>query len=66
MDHIRCAHRLDCQPYRQSSGRGWLFRQLAGFHYQQHGFFTSIVVAIIGAIIVLLLYRAVGRARGPR
>ncbi len=38
---------------------GWLFRQLASFHYEEHGFFISMFVAVIGAIIVLVIYYAV-------
>lgn len=37
---------------------GWLFRWLAGFHYQEHGFLISALVAIIGAIIVLFVCNA--------
>jgi uncharacterized membrane protein YeaQ/YmgE (transglycosylase-associated protein family) len=37
---------------------GWLFRQLAGFRYEYHGFFVSMFVAVIGAIIVLFVYNA--------
>jgi uncharacterized membrane protein YeaQ/YmgE (transglycosylase-associated protein family) len=44
---------------------GWLFRQLAGFHYEDHGFFISILVAVTGAVIVLALYHALS-GRGSR
>jgi uncharacterized membrane protein YeaQ/YmgE (transglycosylase-associated protein family) len=37
---------------------GWLFRHLSGFRYHEHGFFISTFVAVIGAIIVLLIYYA--------
>ena len=37
---------------------GWLFRSLTGFHYEAHGFIISTLVAVIGAIIVLVIYYA--------
>ena len=38
---------------------GFLFRILMpGFAYQNHGFFASMIVAVIGAIIVLFVYHA--------
>jgi uncharacterized membrane protein YeaQ/YmgE (transglycosylase-associated protein family) len=45
---------------------GWLFRQLTGFHYEEHGFFISAFVAVIGAIIVLLIYYAITGSRTLR
>jgi uncharacterized membrane protein YeaQ/YmgE (transglycosylase-associated protein family) len=42
---------------------GWLFGRLAGFHYEEHGFFISALVAIIGAVIVLAVYNAVAGNR---
>jgi len=45
---------------------GWLFRRLTGFHYEQHGFFISAFVAVIGAIIVLLIYYAITGSRTLR
>lgn len=45
---------------------GWLFRQLTGFHYEAHGFFISAFVAVIGAIIVLLIYHAITGSRSLR
>jgi len=38
---------------------GFLFRILMpGFAYQNNGFFASMIVAVIGAIIVLFVYHA--------
>lgn len=37
---------------------GFIFRQLTGFDYEFHGFFISMFVAVIGAILVLLAYHA--------
>ena len=37
---------------------GWLFHQLTGFRCEYHGFFVSMFVAVIGAIIVLFVYNA--------
>ena len=37
---------------------GFIFRQLNGFEYEFHGFFLSMFVAVIGAVIVLLIYHA--------
>lgn len=45
---------------------GWLFRQFTGFHYQEHGFAVSALVAVIGAVIVLFLYHAVTGSRTLR
>jgi uncharacterized membrane protein YeaQ/YmgE (transglycosylase-associated protein family) len=45
---------------------GLVFRQLAGFHYENHGFFVSILVAVIGAVIVLALYHALSGRRTRR
>jgi uncharacterized membrane protein YeaQ/YmgE (transglycosylase-associated protein family) len=45
---------------------GFIFRQLTGFRYEFHGFFTSMFVAVIGAIIVLLLYHALAGRRTLR
>ena len=42
---------------------GWMFRRLAGFHYAEHGFFISMLVAVIGAIIVLVFYHALTGGR---
>jgi uncharacterized membrane protein YeaQ/YmgE (transglycosylase-associated protein family) len=43
---------------------GFVFRQLTGFRYELHGFFLSMFVAVIGAILVLLAYHALtGRRR---
>ena len=39
---------------------GFLFRALdGGFAYEQHGFFVSTLVAVIGAIIVLAVWNAI-------
>jgi uncharacterized membrane protein YeaQ/YmgE (transglycosylase-associated protein family) len=38
---------------------GFIFRQLTGFRYEYHGFFTSMFVAVLGAILVLIVYYAV-------
>jgi uncharacterized membrane protein YeaQ/YmgE (transglycosylase-associated protein family) len=40
---------------------GFLFRQLGGFSYDGTGFFASTFVAVIGAVIVLLLWNALRR-----
>jgi uncharacterized membrane protein YeaQ/YmgE (transglycosylase-associated protein family) len=45
---------------------GWLLRELTGFRYEHHGFFVSMFVAVIGAIIVLFLYHAVTGSRTLR
>jgi len=45
---------------------GWLFRQLTGFHYEEHGFFISALVAVIGAVIVLFAYYAITGSRTLR
>ena len=46
---------------------GFLFRALVpGFHYEGHGFFLSMFVSVIGAIIVLFLYHAVTGSRTLR
>jgi uncharacterized membrane protein YeaQ/YmgE (transglycosylase-associated protein family) len=46
---------------------GFLFQLLMpGFHYENHGFFISMVVAVIGAIIVLFLYHAATGSRTLR
>jgi uncharacterized membrane protein YeaQ/YmgE (transglycosylase-associated protein family) len=45
---------------------GFIFRQLTGFRYEFHGFFTSMFVAVIGAILVLLLYHALTGRRTLR
>jgi uncharacterized membrane protein YeaQ/YmgE (transglycosylase-associated protein family) len=37
---------------------GFLFRQLGGFSYDGTGFVASTFVAVIGAVIVLLLWNA--------
>jgi len=39
---------------------GFLFQALSGsFHYEQHGFIVSTLVAVIGAIIVLAIWNAI-------
>ena len=39
---------------------GFLFQALSGsFHYEQHGFIVSTLVAVIGAIIVLAVWNAI-------
>ena len=40
---------------------GFLFGQLGGFSYEGTGFLASTVVAIIGAVIVLVLWNAIRR-----
>ncbi|HJR55730.1 MAG TPA: GlsB/YeaQ/YmgE family stress response membrane protein [Rhizomicrobium sp.] len=40
---------------------GFLFRQLGGFSYDGTGFVASTFVAVIGAVIVLLLWNAIRR-----
>jgi uncharacterized membrane protein YeaQ/YmgE (transglycosylase-associated protein family) len=40
---------------------GFLFGQLGGFSYEGSGFLASIVVAVIGAVIVLALWNAMRR-----
>ena len=46
---------------------GFLFRALVpGFRYEYHGFFVSMFVAVIGAIIVLFVYHAVTGSRTLR
>ncbi len=41
---------------------GFIFSQLnGGFHYQNHGFIASTVVAVIGAVIVLAIWNALHR-----
>jgi uncharacterized membrane protein YeaQ/YmgE (transglycosylase-associated protein family) len=46
---------------------GFLFRALVpGFRYEYSGFFVSMVVAVIGAIIVLFLYHAATGSRTLR
>ncbi len=43
---------------------GFVFRQLTGFSYEGTGFFLSMFVAVIGAVIVLLAYYGLtGRRR---
>jgi uncharacterized membrane protein YeaQ/YmgE (transglycosylase-associated protein family) len=43
---------------------GYIFRQLTGFRYEYHGFFTSMFVAVLGAVLVLIIYHAAsGRNR---
>ena len=43
---------------------GFIFRQLTGFRFEYHGFFVSMFVAVIGAVLVLLAYHAAsGRPR---
>jgi uncharacterized membrane protein YeaQ/YmgE (transglycosylase-associated protein family) len=46
---------------------GFLFRALVpDFRYEYSGFFVSMVVAVIGAVIVLFLYHAVTGSRTLR
>ena len=46
---------------------GFLFRLLMpGFRYEYHGFFISMIVAVIGAVIVLFVYHAVTGSRTLR
>ena len=46
---------------------GFLFRLLVpGFRYEYHGFFISMLVAVIGAVIVLFLYHAATASRTLR
>ena len=45
---------------------GFIFRQLTGFNYQFHGFFLSMFVAVIGAVIVLSVYHALTGGRSSR
>jgi uncharacterized membrane protein YeaQ/YmgE (transglycosylase-associated protein family) len=46
---------------------GFLFRALVpGFHYENHGFIISMLVAVIGAIIVLFVYHAITGSRTLR
>ena len=42
---------------------GFIFRQLTGFRYEYHGFLTSIFVAVLGAVLVLLAYHALTGTR---
>ena len=46
---------------------GFLFRALVpGLRYEQYGFFISMIVAVIGAVIVLFVYHAVTGSRTLR
>ncbi|MES2256159.1 MAG: GlsB/YeaQ/YmgE family stress response membrane protein [Pseudomonadota bacterium] len=46
---------------------GFLFRALVpGFSYEYSGFFVSMLVAVLGAIIVLFLYHAATGSRTLR
>ncbi len=39
---------------------GFLFRSLTGgFYYEAHGFLVSTFVAVLGAVIVLLIWNAI-------
>jgi uncharacterized membrane protein YeaQ/YmgE (transglycosylase-associated protein family) len=38
---------------------GFLFRQFGPFDYRFHGFFASMFVAVIGAVIVLVIWNAI-------
>ena len=38
---------------------GFLFRQFGPFRYEMHGFIVSTFVAVIGAVIVLLIWNAI-------
>jgi uncharacterized membrane protein YeaQ/YmgE (transglycosylase-associated protein family) len=40
---------------------GFLFRQLGGFSYEDTGFIASTAVAVIGAVIVLVVWNAFRR-----
>jgi uncharacterized membrane protein YeaQ/YmgE (transglycosylase-associated protein family) len=40
---------------------GFVFEQLGGFSYDAHGFVISTLVAVIGAVIVLLAWNALSR-----
>lgn len=40
---------------------GFLFEYLGGFSYQGAGFFTSTLVAVIGAVLVLAIWNALRR-----
>jgi uncharacterized membrane protein YeaQ/YmgE (transglycosylase-associated protein family) len=42
---------------------GFIFNQLTGFHYEFHGFFVSMFVAVIGAVLVLAAYHALTGGR---
>ena len=38
---------------------GFLFRQFGPFDYEMHGFIVSTFVAVLGAVIVLLIWNAI-------
>jgi uncharacterized membrane protein YeaQ/YmgE (transglycosylase-associated protein family) len=40
---------------------GFVFERLGGFAYEAHGFVVSTLVAVIGAVIVLLAWNAISR-----
>lgn len=43
---------------------GFLFRALSGdFAYEQHGLFVSMIVAVIGAVLVLVAWNAINGRR---
>jgi uncharacterized membrane protein YeaQ/YmgE (transglycosylase-associated protein family) len=42
---------------------GFIFQQLTGFRYETTGFFLSMFVAVIGAVLVLLGYHALTGTR---
>jgi uncharacterized membrane protein YeaQ/YmgE (transglycosylase-associated protein family) len=45
---------------------GSLFRFFGPFRYEMHGFIVSTIVAVIGAVIVLLIWNAVTGSRTLR
>jgi uncharacterized membrane protein YeaQ/YmgE (transglycosylase-associated protein family) len=45
---------------------GFIFRELTGFRYEFHCFFISMFVAVIGAVIVLMIYHAATGGRPLR
>jgi uncharacterized membrane protein YeaQ/YmgE (transglycosylase-associated protein family) len=43
---------------------GWVFQQFGPFDYRFHGFIVSMLVAVLGAVIVLVIWNAItGRNR---
>jgi uncharacterized membrane protein YeaQ/YmgE (transglycosylase-associated protein family) len=44
---------------------GFIFRQLTAGQFEYRGFFTSMFVAVLGAVIVLIIYNALS-GRTPR
>jgi len=45
---------------------GWLFQQFGPFTYEAEGFWISLLVAVIGAIIVLVVFNAITGRNGLR